>query len=97
MELFPFILDYLYGVFNDVELAELCKRDDIIERFGHQGEYYLALLSFARYFGIEKLIADTEMLITTLAGNARTFQNMPAGQGKGEVYSYMLSEAIAYS
>jgi len=97
MELFPFILDYLYGVFNDVELAELSKRDDIIERFGHQGEYYLALLSLARYFGIEKLIADTEMLITTLAGNARTFQNMPAGQGKGEIYSYMLSEATAYS
>jgi len=97
MELFPFILDYLYGVFNDVELAELCERDDIIKRLGHKEDYSLALLSLARYFGIEKLIADIEMIITTLAGNASLFQDIPVGEGKWTVYSFMLSEAVAYS
>jgi len=97
MELFPFILDYMYGMFHEVALAKLFDRDDIIKRFGGVGTYAVALLSLARYFDMKKLITDIEDFITTLGGNVSTFENMPAGQGKGEVYSFMLSEAVAYS
>jgi len=80
MLVFPFILDYLYGVSN----------------LDCVGDRAVALLSLARYFDIETLIEDTDKYITTLVSNTTTLKNEFTGNGKGEVYSFMLSEAITY-
>eukprot|EP00592_Proboscia_alata_P001174 CAMPEP_0194369330 /NCGR_PEP_ID=MMETSP0174-20130528/17616_1 /TAXON_ID=216777 /ORGANISM="Proboscia alata, Strain PI-D3" /LENGTH=291 /DNA_ID=CAMNT_0039146203 /DNA_START=247 /DNA_END=1122 /DNA_ORIENTATION=+ len=94
MDVFPLILDYLYGVYNH-KLRDTFSCQEISERLGTAEKYAMAILSLARYFAIKKLIKATETIILVLAREVHV--NVVGSLSRGESISFMLSQAIIYS
>lgn len=92
MDVFPLILDYLYGVYNH----KLYSRQEISERLGTAEKYAIAILSLARYFAMKKLIKATETIIIDIACDVEN-RNVVGSVSKGESISFMLSQAMIYS
>eukprot|EP00592_Proboscia_alata_P019094 CAMPEP_0194412108 /NCGR_PEP_ID=MMETSP0176-20130528/10518_1 /TAXON_ID=216777 /ORGANISM="Proboscia alata, Strain PI-D3" /LENGTH=248 /DNA_ID=CAMNT_0039214651 /DNA_START=360 /DNA_END=1106 /DNA_ORIENTATION=+ len=92
MDVFPFVLDYLYGVYNH----KLYSRQEISERLGTAEKYAMAILALARYFTIKTLIKATETIILDIACDVEN-RNVVGSLSKGESISFMLSQAIIYS
>lgn len=88
MNVFPFLLDYMYGVYDDLN-SEIPYTSII-------GRGIMALLSLARYFNIQKLIDDTEKCILNMNGEA-TCRKLVGDMSKCEFVSFLLADAVIYS
>jgi len=88
MDVFPFLLDYLYGVYDDLK-PELPYPSII-------GRGIVALLSLARYFNIQNFIDDTEECIMSINSEA-TCRKRVGDLSKCEFVTFLLADAVIYS
>jgi len=94
LDLFPFVLDCLYGVYDDVKSIAIFETQ-YIKNFGVVAKGAVAILSLARYFAIKELVKITEHFIMIIVRDVLRI-NLVGSLSLGELFSFLLFEAALY-
>jgi len=95
MNLFPFILDCLYGVYDEVKSIAIFETH-YIKSFGVVAKGAVAILSLARFFAIKELVNIAEQFIMIIVRDVNRI-NLVGSLSLGELFSFLLSEATIYA